>query len=126
MLDVWITLLTSQSRSSSSLGGKSGNTVISMLQQTMQRYLNEVKVSHLTVDKRDPEFGFYDQTKGVMTAYRYVYRLINNNITNNNFNAIVFFSVKPAVFDLFLTATIVAYLAVVYFGVQVNSNAKLS
>ncbi|XP_046436875.1 nicalin-like [Daphnia pulex] len=96
MLDVWITLLTSQSRSSSSLGGKSGNTVISMLQQTMQRYLSEVKVSHLTVDKRDPEFGFYDQTKGVMTAY----------------------SVKPAIFDLFLTATIVAYLAVVYFGVQ--------
>jgi hypothetical protein len=93
-----------------------------MLQQTMQRYLNEVKVSHLTVDKRDPEFGFYDQTKGVMTAYRYVYRLFSNN----NFNAIVFFSVKPAVFDLFLTATIVAYLAVVYFGVQVNSNAKLS
>lgn len=43
-----------------------------MLLQTMQRYLSEVKVSHLTADKRDPEFGFYDQTKGVMTAYRYV------------------------------------------------------
>ncbi|KZS07100.1 Nicalin [Daphnia magna] len=96
MLDVWITLLTSQSRSSSSLGGSNANTVVNMLQQTMQRYLSEVKVSHLTADKRDPEFGFYDQTKGIMTAY----------------------SVKPAVFDLFLTATIVAYLAVVYFGVQ--------
>lgn len=63
----------------------------------LQRYLNEVKVTHLTVDKRDPEFGFYDQTKGVLTAY----------------------SVKPAVFDLFLTATIAAYLTAVYFGVQV-------
>nr|CAG4636847.1 EOG090X02MW [Ceriodaphnia reticulata] len=96
MLNVWMTLLTSQSRSSSSLGTKNGYKVTSMLLQAMQRYLSEVKVSHLTADKRDPEFGFYDQTKGVMTAY----------------------SVKPAVFDLFLTATIVAYLAVVYFGVQ--------
>jgi len=64
----------------------------------LQRYLSEVKVTHLTVDKRDPEFGFYDQTKGIMTAY----------------------SVKPAVFDLFLTATIAAYLTAVYFGVQVS------
>ena len=64
----------------------------------LQRYLSEVKVTHLTVDKRDPEFGFYDQTKGIMTAY----------------------SVKPAVFDLFLTATITAYLTAVYFGVQVS------
>ncbi len=71
MLNVWMTLLTSQSRSSSSLGAKNGNTVTSMLLQAMQRYLSEVKVSHLTADKRDPEFGFYDQTKGVMTAYRY-------------------------------------------------------
>lgn len=30
------------------------------------------------------------------------------------------FSVKPAVFDLFLTAMIVAYLTAVYFGVQVR------
>nr|CAG4646885.1 EOG090X02MW [Megafenestra aurita] len=96
MLDVWMTLLTSQPRSSATLGTKSGNTVINMLQQAMQRYLSEVKISHLTVDKRDPEFGFYDQTKGTMMAY----------------------SVKPAVFDLFLTAVIVAYLTAVYFSVQ--------
>lgn len=69
-------LLTSQPRSSVILGAKSGNTVISMLQQTMQRYLSEVKVSHMTADKRDPEFGFYDQTKGTMTAYRYFMILI--------------------------------------------------
>lgn len=70
MLDVWVNLLTSQPRSSTILGAKSGNAVITMLQQTMQRYLSEVKVSHMTADKRDPEFGFYDQTKGTMTAYR--------------------------------------------------------
>lgn len=97
MLDVWMKQLTSQSRSTSTVGSKSiSGMVISTLQQTMQRYLSEVKVTHLTVDKRDPEFGFYDQTKGIMTAY----------------------SVKPAVFDLFLTATIAAYLTAVYFGVQ--------
>jgi hypothetical protein len=119
MLDVWMKQLTSQSRSTSSVGSKSSSSMlISMLQQTMQvnifnypinclcitlflflqRYLSEVKVTHLTVDKRDPDFGFYDQTKGIMTAY----------------------SVKPAVFDLFLTATIAAYLTAVYFGVQVS------
>nr|CAG4643073.1 EOG090X02MW [Ilyocryptus agilis] len=96
MLNVWLTQLTSQPRFSSSLGTKGSNTVVSMLQQTMQRYSNEVKVTHLTVDKRDPEYGFYDQTKGVMTAY----------------------SVKPAVFDLFLTAIIAAYLTLMYFGMQ--------
>lgn len=41
-------------------------------------------------------------------------------------NFFFFFSVKPAIFDLFLTATIVAYLAVVYFGVQVNLNSRSS
>ena len=72
MLEVWMTLLTSQPRSASILGAKSGNAVVGMLVQTMQRYLSEVKVSHLTLDKREPEFGFYDQTKGTMTAYRYI------------------------------------------------------
>ena len=70
-LQVWMNLLTSQPRSSSSFSTKgTSNTIINILQQTMQRYLSDVKVTHLTADKRDPEFGFYDQTKGVMTAYR--------------------------------------------------------
>jgi len=63
----------------------------------MQRYLTDVKITHLTADKRDPEFVFYDQTKTVMTAY----------------------SVKPAIFDLILSGAIAAYIAAVYFGVQV-------
>lgn len=63
-------LLTFQPRSTGSLGSKSGNTIINILHQTMQRYLNEVKISHLVADKRDPEFAFYDQSKGIMTAYR--------------------------------------------------------
>nr|CAG4634664.1 EOG090X02MW [Alona affinis] len=98
MLNVWLTRLGSLPRFSSSLGSKgSSNIVVNMLQQTMQRYLTDVKVTHLTADKRDPEFGFYDQSKGVLTAY----------------------NVKPAIFDLFLTGTIVAYLAIIYYGVQI-------
>lgn len=98
MLSVWLDHLTSQPRSATIMGAKGSNTVISSLQQTLQRYLSDVKITHLTVDKRDPEFVFYDQTKNIMTAY----------------------SVKPAIFDLFLTGAIAAYLTVVYFGVQVN------
>ena len=37
-------------------------------------------------------------------------------------NIYLFFSVKPAVFDLFLAAGIVAYLGVVYLVVQVCFN----
>ncbi len=72
MLGVWLNQLTSQPRFSSLMGSKSGsNSVIHLLQQTFQRYLSDVKATHLNAEKRDPEFGFYDQTKGVMTAYRY-------------------------------------------------------
>ena len=71
MLNVWLTQLTSLPRSSASLGAKgSSNTVVNMLHQTMQRYLSDVKITHLAADKRDPEFGFYDQSKGVLTAYK--------------------------------------------------------
>nr|CAG4642367.1 EOG090X02MW [Evadne anonyx] len=77
------------------LNGKP-NPIVHVLQQTMQRYLTDVKVTHLTADKRDPEFAFYDQTKTIMTAY----------------------SVKPAIFDLFLSGAIAAYITAVYFGVQ--------
>ena len=105
MLNVWLNQLCSQPRSSSSFAAKgSSNSVINVLQQTMQRYLSDVKVTHMTADKRDPEFRFYDQTKSVMTAY----------------------SVKPAIFDLFLTGAIAAYIAVVYFGVQVTMNDNFS
>jgi len=96
MLNVWLTHLTSQPRSASILAVKGSNTIVSSLQQAMQRYLSDVKVTHLTADKRDPEFVFFDQSKNVMTAY----------------------SVKPAIFDLFLTGMIAAYLTAVYFAVQ--------
>jgi len=97
MLKVWLNQLTSQPRSCSSFGTKGKpNPIVHVLQQTMQRYLTDVKVTHLTADKRDPEFAFYDQTKTVMTAY----------------------SVKPAIFDLFLSGAIAAYITAVYYGVQ--------
>jgi hypothetical protein len=48
-------------------------------------------------DKRDPEFVFYSGQEYTMSAY----------------------SVKPAIFDLFLAVGIAAYLSVIYLFVQV-------
>ena len=154
MLKVWLNQLTSQPRSSSFLGTKGKpNPIVHVLQQTMQRYLTDVKITHLTADKRDPEFVFYDQTKTIMTAYRYAsvcsdfnvaiqfrYSFHCSNCTidvhfeeNSLFIVssigklfvqlfVLFFSsssVKPAIFDLILSGAIAAYIAAVYFGVQV-------
>lgn len=72
MLNLWLSQLTLFPRFASSIGGKgSSHFAISMLQQTMQRFLADVKVTHFSADRRDPEFAFYDQTKAVLTAYRY-------------------------------------------------------
>jgi hypothetical protein len=62
MLNVWLTHVTSQPRSASILGWKGSNTIVSSLKQAMQRYLSDVKVTHLTADKRDREFVFFDQS----------------------------------------------------------------
>jgi len=62
----------------------------------MNRYMRDVKVTYLTPDKRDPEFVFYDVTRAVVNVY----------------------SVKPAVFDLFLTFAIAIYLGLVYLIIQ--------
>lgn len=70
MLNVWLTHLTSHPRSASILASKGSNTVMSMLEKTLERYLKDVKVTHLSPDKREPEFVFYDQSKSLMTAYR--------------------------------------------------------
>nr|CAG4640699.1 EOG090X02MW [Eulimnadia texana] len=96
ILGAWISHLTSQPRSSPLLSVKGTNGVVSLLEQSMNRFLKDVKVTHLVADKRDPEFVFYDQMETTVSA----------------------FSVKPAVFDLCLTVLIVAYLAVLYFSVQ--------
>ncbi|XP_031849029.1 BOS complex subunit ncln [Nomia melanderi] len=90
-LSLWFGYLASQPRAAPLLADKH-NMLISTLKEAMARYLGDVKVTLHTPDKQDPEFVFYDVTKATMNVY----------------------SVKPAVFDLFLTIAIVIYLGMVY------------
>lgn len=71
---------------------KGKTPLVTMLEQALARHLKEVRLSAFRPDKRDPEVVFYDTPVAVMNAY----------------------SVKPAVFDLFLAALIGAYLGTVY------------
>lgn len=94
LVSAWLDHLTSTSRAAQLLPKDS--SLLSTLEETMSRYLKDVKRSVLKTDKRDPEFVFYDGAEYKMSA----------------------FSVKPAVFDLFLAVAIGGYLALVYFLVQ--------
>ncbi|XP_057333413.1 BOS complex subunit ncln [Microplitis mediator] len=101
-LEVWFNYLTSQSRSVPILSDSknSYNPLVNSLHEFMQRYLTEVKINSYSADKRDPEFVFYDNTKTIMNIY----------------------SVKPAIFDLFLTIAIAVYLSIIYLAVYKFSN----
>ncbi|XP_033207085.1 nicalin [Belonocnema kinseyi] len=94
-LSLWLEYLASQPRAAVLLSDKQ-NALVSALKEIMMRYLGDVKVTHHSPDKRDPEFVFYDVTKATLNVY----------------------SVKPAVFDLFLTIAIVLYLGIVYLAVH--------
>ncbi|XP_063434320.1 BOS complex subunit ncln-like [Mytilus trossulus] len=94
LVSAWLTQLTAKSRATQLL--HKDHHLLSTLEETMNRYLKDVKRSTLKADKRDPEFIFYDGSQYVMSAY----------------------NVKPAIFDLFLAAGIVAYLGMVYLVVQ--------
>uniref|UniRef100_A0A1B6EWH8 Nicalin n=1 Tax=Cuerna arida TaxID=1464854 RepID=A0A1B6EWH8_9HEMI len=94
-LKTYIEFLTAQPRSAQLLADKN-NPLVLALSQLLSGYIKDVKVSYQTPDKRDPEFVFYDITKAVVNVY----------------------SVKPAVFDLFLTFAIVIYLTIVYVFIQ--------
>ncbi|CAG0897862.1 unnamed protein product [Darwinula stevensoni] len=95
-LEAWIGFLGSEPRSSQLLLGQS-NPVVEALATSMKRYLGEVKVIYAKSDKRDPEFLLYDTTHTTMHAY----------------------VVKPAIFDLFLSAMIAAYFAAVVLVIKV-------
>ncbi|XP_074115245.1 BOS complex subunit ncln [Cotesia typhae] len=101
-LNVWFNYLTSQSRSVPILSDSknTNNPLVNSLHDYMQRYLSDVKINFYSADKRDPEFVFYDNTKTIMNVY----------------------SVKPAIFDLFLTIAIAVYLAIIYLAVYKFSN----
>ncbi|RZF48602.1 hypothetical protein LSTR_LSTR009311 [Laodelphax striatellus] len=92
---ILLDFLASQPRAAQLLAEKN-NALVSSLHDIMSRYLKDVKVTYQVADKRDPEFVFYDVTKSIVNVY----------------------SVKPAVFDLFLTFAIALYLGVVYLFVQ--------
>lgn len=94
-LGAWADLLSSQPRGAQ-LMAKGKAPLVSMLEQALARHLKEVRLSTFQPDKRDPELVFYDTPVAVMNAY----------------------SVKPAVFDLFLAALIGAYLGVVYLVIM--------
>lgn len=66
------------------------------LKNAFEKYLKNVKIMYDKPDTRDPDFMFYDGQEARLNVYH----------------------VKPAVFDLFLTILICAYLASVYFVIQ--------
>ncbi|XP_011064630.1 PREDICTED: nicalin [Acromyrmex echinatior] len=94
-LSLWFNYFASQPRAASLLADKN-NLLVGTLKEAMARYLGDVKVTFHTPDKQDPEFVFYDVTKATLNVY----------------------SVKPAVFDLFLTIGISLYLGILYMIVH--------
>ncbi|XP_050318200.1 nicalin-1 isoform X2 [Bactrocera neohumeralis] len=66
------------------------------LKNAFEKYLKNVKIMYDKPDTRDPDFMFYDGQEARLNVYH----------------------VKPAIFDLFLTILICAYLASVYFVIQ--------
>lgn len=68
-LEAWINHLSSQSRAAQILSSKD-NPLIFLLRDAFNRYLRDVKVSYAIPDKRDPDFQFYEITKGTMNVYR--------------------------------------------------------
>lgn len=94
-LSLWFSYLASQPRAAPLLADKN-NLLVGTLKEGMSRYLSDVKVTFHTPDKQDPEFVFYDVTKATLNVY----------------------SVKPAVFDLFLTIAIIVYLGILYIVVH--------
>ncbi|XP_076465147.1 BOS complex subunit ncln-like [Babylonia areolata] len=86
----WLDFLTADPRAAQLLPPES--VTLATLENTLSRYLKDVRRSTFKADKRDPEFVFYNGATYTMNA----------------------FNVKPAVFDLFLAVGIAAYLAVIY------------
>ncbi|KAK2567845.1 Nicalin-1 [Acropora cervicornis] len=71
---------------------------LSGLEQSLAKFVKEVKKFSAKADRRDPEFMFYDKPETTMFAYR----------------------VKPAIFDLFLAVGIASYLGLFYLAVMVS------
>lgn len=98
-LEGWLKLATAAPRHSSLLVGRQSETVRS-LTAALSRYTHEVTTLTATPDRREPEFQLYDTPTAVMNVYR----------------------VKPAVFDLLLSALIGGYLSLFYL-LLINSSS---
>ncbi|XP_043641251.1 nicalin [Drosophila teissieri] len=66
------------------------------VKDAFEKYLNNVKIIYDKPDARDPDFMFYNENEVKLNVYR----------------------VKPAIFDLFLTFVIGAYLLTVFLAIQ--------
>jgi len=90
-LSGWLNLATSAPRHPSLLVGKNSE-VVKSLTAALSRYTHDVVKVTSTPDRREPEYVLYDTPSATLNIYR----------------------VKPAVFDLFLSAAIGCYLGLVY------------
>ncbi|KAF3856001.1 hypothetical protein F7725_016724 [Dissostichus mawsoni] len=72
--------------------------LVNSLEHEFKRYLQQVHRHTFRQDKKDPDITFFDQMNQQIVMYR----------------------VKPAAFDLFLGGCIAAYLAIVYYTIQVR------
>lgn len=68
-LEFWLDYLSSQPRSAQLLGSKD-NALVNFFKDTYTKYLRDTRVVYTTPDKREPDFLFYDVSKGVMNVYR--------------------------------------------------------
>ncbi|XP_065836706.1 BOS complex subunit ncln-like [Oscarella lobularis] len=90
----WVNYLSSFSRAAQLVG--KDHPLLSSLEQTLAKHVKDVRRYQTKPDKKEPEFVFYDIAETKLYMY----------------------SVKPALFDLFLTAGIVCYLFVVFYAIQ--------
>lgn len=65
----WLNYISTQPRAAQLLATKD-NSLVTFLKNTFNKYLRDVRITHAVPDKRDPDFMFYDVTKGSMNVYR--------------------------------------------------------
>lgn len=68
-MEAWINYLSSHPRSPQLLSHKD-NALVTYLKENFNKYLKDIKISYVVPDKRDPDFLFYDVTKGTVNIYR--------------------------------------------------------
>lgn len=89
-VDSWIEHISEEPRSQQLI--TKDHKLLTAFEETLNRYLSDVRRIASKADKKDPEFLFYDVYDGKLNVY----------------------SVKPALFDLFLAVGIASYLGIVY------------